>query len=289
MFRRNNIPLVESTGVRGVKRWRIEHGGELPPLTFTFDEAAALSLARRYLEPLAGTDVWEAAQSALEKVRSTLDETALDYFERLLAVFHCTDADAGMYRQKAGIIDDLDMAIEDRRVAQITYQSLRAATPTARDLHPLSLVPYRGALYLIAFSPNDDQVRTYKVDRIEAVTVSARLFQRPRSFNVREYLAGSFGIYVGTAEVTVVVKFLPEVARYIHEREKPWHPSQVAEPQHDGSTIVTYRLSSTVEIKSWVLGFGCHAIVLEPEALRAEIARDLDHLLKHHYQITPDP
>ena len=79
-------------------------------------------------------------------------------------------------------------------------------------------------------------------------------------------------------DVTVVVKFLPAAARYV--QESTWHQSQVLTRQRDGSLLARFRLSSTVEIKSWVLSFGANAVVLEPEALRAEIAAELEQLIK---------
>ena len=98
---------------------------------------------------------------------------------------------------------------------------------------------------------------------------------------MQDHLAGSFGIYDGSDDVTVVVKFLPAAARYVAESK--WHHSQAVTRKRDGSLLARFQLSSTVEIKSWVLSFGANAIVLEPEVLRGEIARDLEHLLNVHY------
>jgi predicted DNA-binding transcriptional regulator YafY len=78
--------------------------------------------------------------------------------------------------------------------------------------------------------------------------------------------------------VTVVVKFLPAVARYVQESK--WHDSQALTKERDGSVLARFQLSSTVEIKSWVLGFGANAIVIEPEELRLAIALELEQLIK---------
>jgi predicted DNA-binding transcriptional regulator YafY len=70
---------------------------------------------------------------------------------------------------------------------------------------------------------------------------------------------------------------LPPAARYVAEGK--WHPSQAMTKMRDGSLILRLRLSNTVEIKSWILGFGASALVLEPDSLRAEIAAELEQLL----------
>jgi proteasome accessory factor B len=54
--------------------------------------------------------------------------------------------------------------------------------------------------------------------------------------------------------------------------ETRWHPSQELEPQRDGSMRWTATISGTREVRSWILGWGPDAEVLEPAELRAEIS-----------------
>ena len=70
-FEQAGFPLLEQIGEFGRKTWRLE-GNSQPGLAFTFDEAIALYLSRRFLEPLAGTLFWEAAGRAFKKIRATL-------------------------------------------------------------------------------------------------------------------------------------------------------------------------------------------------------------------------
>jgi predicted DNA-binding transcriptional regulator YafY len=76
LFRDLGFPLEEMTGEFGRKTWVMKTPCDQPPLSFRFDEALALYLSRRFLEPLAGTLFWEAAQSAFRKIRATLGEPA---------------------------------------------------------------------------------------------------------------------------------------------------------------------------------------------------------------------
>jgi predicted DNA-binding transcriptional regulator YafY len=59
------------------------------------------------------------------------------------------------------------------------------------------------------------------------------------------------------------------VAGYV--REKIWHDSQKLEPQEDGSLLFEAVVAGTQEIKYWILGWGSHAQILEPESLKEEI------------------
>jgi predicted DNA-binding transcriptional regulator YafY len=278
LFERIGIRLSQADGSHGRKTWRLAGTADLPPLAFSYDEAVVLYLGRRFLEPMAGTQFWEAAHSAMTKIKSTLSESALRYLDRFPSLFHSTGAQLANYASKAQIIDDLTVATEECKSVHLVYQSQQATEPATREVHPYSLVRHWGWLYLVGFAPGHDEVRSYKVDRIEAAELSELTFERPADFDIAAYLAGSFGIYEGDDDVTVFVKFLPPAAR--HVLEGSWHGSQALTRERDGSVLARFRLSSTVEIKSWVLSFGARAIVLEPESLRAEIAADLNRMLE---------
>jgi predicted DNA-binding transcriptional regulator YafY len=90
-------------------------------------------------------------------------------------------------------------------------------------------------------------------------------------------LAGSFGVYHGDGDVRIKVRFSPAVARYVSESK--WHESQKLLPQKDGSLVADFHLSDTEEIKRWIMSFGQHAVVLEPEGLREEVVRELELLV----------
>jgi predicted DNA-binding transcriptional regulator YafY len=280
LFQKVCFPLEKTVGDRGRQTWKLADQKNVPPLNFSWDEVAVLYFCRHFIEPMVGTNLWEAAQSAFNKIRSTLNEQTIKYLDQFSQLIHCTTFGSTDYRNKAEIIDSLITAIEEHKAVHISYQSQRATEPATRDVYPYRFVRHKGALYLLAFAPDHDQMRRYKIDRIELAEVSNFQFTPRTDFDVQEHLSGSFGIYDGDEDITVVVKFAPAAARYV--RESKWHHSQVLTTQRDGSMLARFRLSSTVEIKSWILSFGSSAVVLEPKSLRAEIARELEQMLKSY-------
>jgi proteasome accessory factor B len=65
-------------------------------------------------------------------------------------------------------------------------------------------------------------------------------------------------------------------------RERFWHSSQTMAERRDGTVELTLRLGSLEEVERWILGWGEHAEVLSPAALRrriAAVAREI--ALKH--------
>lgn len=277
-FEQVGFPLEETVGERGRKNWKVRGAKDQPELNFAMDEALALYMGRRFLEPLAGTFFWDAAQSAFKKIRACLGKTALEYLERIGARLHHRVVGAGDYSKKADLIDALMQAIEDHKQTFITYRSQQATEPVSYPVYPYGLTYFRGSLYLIAHAPDHNEIRHYKVDRIEDAEQTALPFNRPGDFDLEKHLAGSFGVFQGRGHVTVKVRFAPTVARYVEEAR--WHASQQLAKQRDGHLIATFALSNTEEIGRWILSFGKHALVLEPQELRERIADEAEAILR---------
>lgn len=275
-FQDLGFPLEQSEGEYNRKSWNISASWLEPQTNFTFDEAAALFMARRQLEPLAGTPFWTAARNAFRKIRAALSDSVIDYLDRMADRLHSTSFGAGDYTHKESIIDQLMIGIEDDRSVFITYQSQRATEPVTYDVYPYGITNHFGSLYLIGFHTDAREVRTWKIDRVEDAEFTEFHFQRPNGFSLEKFLAGSFGIYHGREDVRVKVRFSPAVARYVTESR--WHESQQMRAQRDGSLIADFRLTATEQIKSWIMGFGRHAVVLQPPSLRDEIAKEISAL-----------
>ena len=208
---------------------------------------------------LAGTQLWEAAHSALKKIRATLSESAPGIPRPISVLFHTTAHGFGDYKAKAEIIDTLTVAFEDRRAVLLTYQSQHATEPATRDVYPYGLARHKGSLYLVALAVEHEAIRNFKVDRIDAAEITEFVFQRPKDFDMSVHLANAFGIYTGSGEVTVVVKFLPVAARFVQESK--WHNSQVLTRERDGSLLASSRCRQPSRSKA-----GCSALAAAPSS-----------------------
>lgn len=271
-FKTAGLPLEEQTCEHGRKKWRLDPAKYQPGLSFAFDEALALHLAQHLMEPLAGTPFWEAARRALKKIRSALGEGALKYATRFTPLFHQTSVGTSNYASKSDLIDQLMQGIEDRRAVFITYQSLRATEPVSYDIYPYGLAYHHGSLYLVGWAVDHEAIRHWKIDRIEDVDLTPIHFPWPEGFSLRDHFANSFGVFHGSGDIPVKIRFSPTVARYV--KEKHWHASQKLTPQSDGSLVAEFCLGSTEEVKSWLLSFGKEAEVLGPEGLRDELRKE---------------
>ncbi|MFO0872109.1 MAG: WYL domain-containing protein [Pirellulales bacterium] len=266
MFRTLGFPLTERTGEYGRKTWRLEVES-LASLSFTLDEALAFYLGRRFLDPLAGTAPGDAAQRGFAKLRDCLGPAALRYVDRLAGSVLMRLPGASDYRAQSHLLDTLLHAMADRRAALITYRSSRATEPVEYEVHPYAIVTHKGAIYLLAFSRDHGEVRTFKMNRMETAEATMFPFERPQGFEAHAYLRGAFGIYSGQGDERIRLRFSAIVARYVQEGR--WHESQQLAPQPDGSLLADFRLSSVDEILRWIQSFGPHCTVLSPPHLQA--------------------
>jgi predicted DNA-binding transcriptional regulator YafY len=86
-------------------------------------------------------------------------------------------------------------------------------------------------------------------------------------------LASGYGIFSGTKVQWAKLRFAPSVARYVALEE--WHPKQRSSPEGGGSYVLEVPFSSEKELVMDVLRYGVDVEVLEPPALREEVARRL--------------
>jgi predicted DNA-binding transcriptional regulator YafY len=273
------FPISENhVSSHGRKHWTFNTESRGTSLSFSWDEAIALYLGRRYLDPLAGTLLWENINQAFRKIRACLGETALRYLEKMSDAFHHTNFGAGDYAQKSEIIDQLIYAVEERRYTLLTYHSLNSTEPFTYEVFPYGIVFHHNSLYLVAFSSDHQEIRHFKIDRIEQADPQDMKFPKPKKFNLQDHLANSFGIFQGNDRShTVRIRFAADVARIVEESR--WHHSQQLKRQHDGSLLATFELGDLHEVKSWVLSFGSKAVVLGPEELREEIMEEVQQVL----------
>lgn len=277
------FPLVSETREYGKKYWRLTRASAVP-INWTFEEAFSLYLGRRFLEPLAGTNFWQAAQLAFGKLRSQFGDRPLAYLERVADQFIHTAPGTSDYNAKAELIDDLMVAIEDRLAVFLTYHSLRSSEPISYDIHPYGWAYHQGSLYVIGHSNQHGELRTWKVDRIVRVELTEVRFQLPEGFSLSDYLQHSFGIWKGAEAVEVRVRFHGAAARFV--AEKRWHASQQLRPLDGGDVELILSLGDTSELRSWIRSFGPAATVISPARLRDQILDDLHDTLANY---TPAP
>ena len=160
----------------------------------------------------------------------------------------------------------------------IQYQSPYARRSKAHIVRPYHLANLDGEWYIFGYNPIFKDIVRFSVGWIHSVTVSARTFIIPASFNIRKLLANRFGRFIHSekhAPINVRLLFAPKIAGYISE--KTWHPRQTIKPRAAGAVELSMAVPDVQDVIPWILSFGSKVKVLAPKSL-AEYVR------KEHYQ-----
>jgi predicted DNA-binding transcriptional regulator YafY len=273
------FPLTtESRGNRSY--WQILNPDrqKVPP-AFSLTEMMALYFGKDMLNTYRGTFLYDAIESLSAKIKATLPPACTQYLDRIKNRMDSGPAPRKDYARSGPVIADLNRAIVDERQVRMAYFTMGRQTQSRRTVHPYGLRHVEDTLYLIAYCTSRKAVRTFAVDRIDTVEVTAETFTMPDAFNVQAFLKDSFGIYQGPP-VTVRIRFRESVAGYI--RERIWHPSQQLIDQPDGSVIFKARVAGIEEISHWVLRWGAGAQVLEPVDLRRRIRQHAERMAAYY-------
>ncbi|MCL2120197.1 MAG: WYL domain-containing protein [Planctomycetaceae bacterium] len=267
------IQLQEQTQQHGRKYWQMS-----VPLkqlsSFRYDEAAALYLGRRFLEPLMQTFLWEAADSALNKIRAQLGSQMARSLDRLLDVFPDMKSHWSRCADKAAMIEELVFGCEERREVKITYRSLAAEDEETYAIRPYELAICGGTIYVTGYSCKSRGIRQWKLERMSSALATNVKFEKPVDFEFSAFASPDAPVQ------KIRIVFDRKVARFVQEHR--WHESERITERPDGSLLVEYELAETVLIKTRLLSYGCHAEVLEPESLRKEMREEIELMRKQY-------
>lgn len=174
--------------------------------------------------------------------------------------------------QDAIIWDDLLRGWIEHRVVKIEYQKLEHEVET-RYIEPYLFEPMLGGdgNYLIAWSRERGDLRTFKVDRIRRTFVTSEIFT-PRSISINDLLKKAWGIHWGDAVERVELLFDARAAERV--LESVYHPTETRTPLPDGRLLWTADLAVTREILPWIRSWAGQVIVLAPLSLRETIIQD---------------
>jgi len=137
-------------------------------------------------------------------------------------------------------------------------------------------IPWGFSTYVIGFDHYRCDLRTFKVERLLWVRLTADTYTIPESFDPYEKLAGAWGVNWGDGgEPTEVVLRFAAGRASERVRETTWHETQRIEALPDGRCLMRVMVGSTQEMKPWIRQWGPDCEVLAPAALRAEIAEEM--------------
>lgn len=263
------VPIVGEAGVG----YSIMKGYHLPPVHFTTEEATALITASMLIDRFADSSLMWSMTSALEKIRAVLPPDRQDHIARLESRMSLPSPPR---RSQPASLFLIQKALADRTVLRISYLGSGAAQPMRREIEPLGLTYYGDRWHLIAWCRVRQDYRDFRTDRIQAITSLTEQFGPHDRFSLAEFL----GRWDEQQErVNGAIRVDPIAA----ERIRKEAPFKILQEERDEQSV-----TFTVEggrwnwYLGWLLSFGDHLSVIEPDDLRTLLRDTAQATADHH-------
>ncbi len=238
------------------------------PLRLTPAEGCSLLLGIRALRDSGVVPFDDAMASAERKLLKALGRDA-EEAEKLVTdtVVAQPDRATGQHLRQ--------LVTAARQRTQVVLEYVAASRPKAerRTLDPYGIVHHAGAWYLVGHCHKRGDTRTFRVDRIAALTATEVRFEIPEAFDLETYRREH--IYVPSADAVAVHVHLDPLAK---ARVGASWPVGAVTHDDDGSAGIVIECEGFEWVTGWVLGFGEHAWIVQPEEARLAMRERLAQL-----------
>jgi predicted DNA-binding transcriptional regulator YafY len=257
------VPLWQENGRFGIIRSHY-----VANIRLSFQEAIALVLAGLLLARTID-DRNPHVAAALRKLAPILPGSLSAHLERAaIRVQQYTEN-----RPQAAVLEAVAEGWGTGHQVKIGYRSPRSGTLRQRIISPYALEPTPSGIYVIGHDSWSDDIRTFKLDRLESAQLLNKRFTIPADFDLEARLASGWRIMAGDEVNEVALRFAPEVKAQVQERQ--WHPSQTLEELPDGRCLLRVQVAEPLEMKPWIRSWGAQVEVVAPGWLRADIATEM--------------
>lgn len=202
-----------------------------------------------------------AAQLARHKIISVLPKSIqadVDYLKSSIHFFTISEF------SKPEILQTIRHAIIRHRTVRLIYQS------TERAVDPYALIYIQNTWILIAYCHLREDRRHFRLDRMQSATLLDQSFTRPADFEIQHEDDR-------TMEVRAI--FDHQVMQQVQESPSGY---QVSQEDHPDGLLITFRVRHPRDLMRWLLGWGSHFKVIEPQSLRELLAIESEAIFQNH-------
>lgn len=288
----DRFELLESvvTTPGGPNLWRIRPGERGRAVALRRAQAYALLATRRALDTLKGSALYDEVDLALAQIAKiaqtpfrSAGKAEISGQSRLEDRFFWLPPQTKSYAARGEDLDELFRAVADLRVLRFRPRARKPAEGEPREraeriaFHPYGFVLHEGTVFVVGARAGDAGTDEPEVVALETMsdirTSETEHFELPTSFDIEQYVHGTFGVARPT-KTRFIVEFDARVSEEIRARKL--HPQQRMATAPDGRVRVSLPLVDRRAAIAWILSWGDAAHVVEP----ADLARDVGDTLK---------
>lgn len=268
------VPIVSIPGLG----YSLMKGYFLPPLSFTTEEATMLLLGSDFMARNFDAQYRLAAESASRKIEGVLPEALRNDVQYIQSNIRFVGTATSARESER--LQLLRRALLDRNTIRFCYYTRHSGDAQnvshTREANPYGLAYLLNNWHLIAFCHMRQDVRTFRLDRIEDLELLEQTFTRPAHFQMHHHQENQ------SRDLTVRALFDKEIARWVHE-ERNYYVSN--EEETTEGLLVTLKIRHESEVMQWLLGWGSRVKILEPDSLRQRLAEETQRMLQNYQDV----
>ncbi|MFN7948343.1 MAG: YafY family protein [Blastocatellia bacterium] len=273
------VPVVAERGSGG--GWRLLDGYRSNLTGLSEAEIQALFLTRP-ANLLADLGLEKAADAGLIKLQATLPLPHQLEAEFMRERIHIDVTGWSSTREAVPLLPALLQAIWHERRIRLSYHRGDDCV-VERLADPLGLVAKGSVWYLVAAV--DGEIRSYRVSRVQSVTMTDEHCLRPEGFDLAaHWQQSSAGFREKFPHYLVTVRVRADVFPRLSYTSRFMRVEQTAAPDENGWMKVTMDFQVIENACACLLGFGANVEILEPAELREMVISEAAAVIAFYAQ-----
>jgi len=265
------IPIIGEAGVG----YSIMEGYRLPPVMFTKEEATAFLTAEKLVEKLTDSSTRETYKAAMFKIKSVLRLTERDHLENMDQYIEVVESPYfSKTKNETAYLQNILKAISEKLVINIDYFAEHTQQKTNRNIEPIGIFFMGRYWYLIAYCSLRKDYRTFRVDHIKYLSITAIRFEKEHP------ALQSFLSRVSKEKElhTVIIQVEKETVKYLGDQK--FYNGFVSQKETAGKIEMVFLTESLESFARWYLLFGQWAEIVTPKKLADTVKKTLEALAK---------
>lgn len=265
------IPIIGEAGVG----YAIMEGYRLPPVMFTKEEATAMLTAEKLVEKLTDGSTREMYKASMFKIKSVLRLTERDHIENMEQHIEVVESPyLSKQKNETGYLQNILKAISERSILNIDYFAEHSQAKSNRNIEPIGIFYMGRYWYLIAWCTLRKDYRTFRVDHIKYLSITAIRFEKEHPA-LKSFLSK---VSKEKELHTIIILAEKKIMKYFGEQK--FYNGFVSQKELGDRIEMTFLTESLEGFARWYMLFGECAEIVTPRKLIDIIKKNLATLSK---------
>jgi predicted DNA-binding transcriptional regulator YafY len=270
------IPIIGEAGVG----YSIMDGYRLPPVMFTKEEATAFLTAEKFVEKLTDASTMAQYSSAMYKIKAILRSSEKNLLEDIDSKIEVLRSRSHQMVDNKDHIQTILNGIAQRKVLNIAYFAQHSQENTKRDIEPVGIFFKDSYWHLIAYCRLRADYRDFRVDRINALTITDTVFHTKHP-SLKAYIAQT----AREQELDLVVMRVDKKI-YAYLEHQKYYSGFISEKTVGNQIEMTFLTTSIEGFARWFMMYGDQAEIISPDSLKERVSAIITAIAQKNIQLS---